>query len=201
MANTKENVSHAAYVDLESTVVPDVRTLEQHPKNGLNALHLAAKDGFIDIVSELLRRGIKVDNATKKGNTALHIASLAGQKDVIRILIQYNANVNVQSLNGFTPLYMAAQENHDASVRFLLSKGANPSLATEVSHKTVVSIVNSCAILHNIINKTACYTNIEQMELEENEIDENIQTVRATTILNELFREAERIRAHLMRMI
>ncbi|KAH8406409.1 hypothetical protein KR222_000123, partial [Zaprionus bogoriensis] len=99
--------------------------------NGLNALHLAAKDGFVDICHELLKRGIRVDSATKKGNTALHIASLAGQQAVIKQLIQYNANVNVQSLNGFTPLYMAAQENHDACCRLLLSKGANPLLATE----------------------------------------------------------------------
>ncbi|XP_046807629.1 ankyrin-3-like [Lucilia cuprina] len=113
---------------LESGQITDINTCNA---NGLNALHLAAKDGYIDIVAELLRRGIRVDNATKKGNTALHIASLAGQKEVIKLLIQYNANVNIQSLNGFTPLYMAAQENHDACVRFLLSKGANPSLATE----------------------------------------------------------------------
>uniref|UniRef100_A0A1A9UPQ5 Death domain-containing protein n=1 Tax=Glossina austeni TaxID=7395 RepID=A0A1A9UPQ5_GLOAU len=113
---------------LESGQITDINACNA---NGLNALHLAAKDGYIDIVSELLKRGIKVDNATKKGNTALHIASLAGQKDVIKLLIQYGANVNVQSLNGFTPLYMAAQENHDACVRFLLSKGSNPSLATE----------------------------------------------------------------------
>ncbi|XP_017110973.1 ankyrin-3 [Drosophila elegans] len=99
--------------------------------NGLNALHLAAKDGFVDICCELLRRGIKVDNATKKGNTALHIASLAGQQDVINQLILANANVNVQSLNGFTPLYMAAQENHDNCCRILLANGANPSLSTE----------------------------------------------------------------------
>ncbi|XP_023167866.2 ankyrin-3 isoform X2 [Drosophila hydei] len=99
--------------------------------NGLNALHLAAKDGFVDICNELLKRGIMVDSATKKGNTALHIASLAGQQQVIKQLIQYNANVNVQSLNGFTPLYMAAQENHDSCCRLLLSKGASPSLATE----------------------------------------------------------------------
>ncbi|XP_055922516.1 ankyrin-3 isoform X2 [Eupeodes corollae] len=113
---------------LESGQVTDINTCNA---NGLNALHLAAKDGYIDIVSELLRRGANVDNATKKGNTALHIASLAGQKEVIKLLIQFNANVNVQSLNGFTPLYMAAQENHDACVRYLLAKGANPSLATE----------------------------------------------------------------------
>ncbi|KAH8272484.1 hypothetical protein KR044_009475, partial [Drosophila immigrans] len=99
--------------------------------NGLNALHLAAKDGFVDICNELLKRGINVNSATKKGNTALHIASLAGQQQVIKQLIHYNANVNVQSLNGFTPLYMAAQENHDNCCRLLLGKGANPSLATE----------------------------------------------------------------------
>ena len=45
-------------------------------QNGLNALHLASKDGHIQVVQELLKRGANVDSATKKGNTALHIASL-----------------------------------------------------------------------------------------------------------------------------
>lgn len=45
-------------------------------QNGLNALHLASKDGHIEIVKELLKRGANVNSATKKGNTALHIASL-----------------------------------------------------------------------------------------------------------------------------
>jgi len=45
-------------------------------QNGLNALHLASKDGHLDIVNELLKRGANVNSATKKGNTALHIASL-----------------------------------------------------------------------------------------------------------------------------
>ncbi|KAH8309919.1 hypothetical protein KR059_009756, partial [Drosophila kikkawai] len=113
---------------LESEEVKDINSCNA---NGLNALHLAAKDGYVDICCELLRRGIKVDNATKKGNTALHIASLAGQQDVIHQLLLSDANVNVQSLNGFTPLYMAAQENHDNCCRLLLANGANPSLATE----------------------------------------------------------------------
>lgn len=45
-------------------------------QNGLNALHLASKDGHVNVVTELLKRGAVVDAATKKGNTALHIASL-----------------------------------------------------------------------------------------------------------------------------
>lgn len=34
-------------------------------QNGLNALHLAAKEGHIDLVQELLDRGAAVDSATK----------------------------------------------------------------------------------------------------------------------------------------
>ncbi|XP_041485465.1 ankyrin-2-like isoform X8 [Lytechinus variegatus] len=102
-----------------------------YDENGLNALHLSSKEGHLNIVTELLKRGADVDAATKKGNTALHIASLAGQEDIVRVLVEFNANVNVQSQNGFTPLYMAAQENHVKVVKFLLANGANQNLATE----------------------------------------------------------------------
>ncbi|XP_049287674.1 ankyrin-3-like isoform X6 [Anopheles funestus] len=140
-SNNKQNDTNTAFLRaaragdlqklieyLETGQVTDINTCNT---NGLNALHLAAKDGHYDIVHELLKRGALVDNATKKGNTALHIASLAGQKEIIQLLLQYNASVNVQSQNGFTPLYMAAQENHDECVNYLLAKGANPALATE----------------------------------------------------------------------
>lgn len=66
------------------------------PQNGLNALHLASKDGHVTVVQELLTRGAIVDAATKKGNTALHIASLAGQEEVVKLLIEHGASVNVQ---------------------------------------------------------------------------------------------------------
>lgn len=42
-------------------------------QNGLNALHLAAKDGHISVVEELLKRGATVDAATKKGNILICI--------------------------------------------------------------------------------------------------------------------------------
>ncbi|ESO09121.1 hypothetical protein HELRODRAFT_169062 [Helobdella robusta] len=67
--------------------------------NGLNALHLAAKDGYVDIVNELIRRKCVVDSKSKKGNTALHVASLAGQLEVVMLLIDHGADVNIQSQN------------------------------------------------------------------------------------------------------
>ncbi|XP_068439855.1 ankyrin-3-like isoform X2 [Clinocottus analis] len=101
-------------------------------QNGLNALHLASKEGHVEVVAELIKHGANVDAATKqKGNTALHIASLAGQTDVVKELVTHNANVNSQSQNGFTPLYMAAQENHMDVVQFLLDHGSSQSIATE----------------------------------------------------------------------
>ena len=35
-------------------------------QNGLNALHLASKEGHVHIVQDLLARGAKIDAATKK---------------------------------------------------------------------------------------------------------------------------------------
>uniref|UniRef100_A0A672U0P4 Ankyrin 1 n=1 Tax=Strigops habroptila TaxID=2489341 RepID=A0A672U0P4_STRHB len=100
-------------------------------QNGLNALHLASKEGHVKMVVELLHKEIVLETTTKKGNTALHIAALAGQQDVVRELVNYGANVNAQSQKGFTPLYMAAQENHLEVVKFLLENGANQNVATE----------------------------------------------------------------------
>ena len=63
-------------------------------QNGLNALHLSSKEGHVEVVQELLRRGAGVNFTTKKGNTALHIASLAGQKAAVDVLLESGASVN-----------------------------------------------------------------------------------------------------------
>ena len=48
-------------------------------QNGLNALHLAAKEGHVDLVQELLERGASVDSATKVG----HLCSGHGRGAII----------------------------------------------------------------------------------------------------------------------
>lgn len=71
-------------------------------QTGLTALHLAAKEGFVDIVEELISRGAHIDAPTRKGNTPLHISSLAGHLEVVRLLLDAGANVNAQSLVSLT---------------------------------------------------------------------------------------------------
>ncbi|PAA92749.1 hypothetical protein BOX15_Mlig001678g5 [Macrostomum lignano] len=112
--------------------------------NGLNALHLASKEGHTAVVRELLMRNADPDASTKKGNTALHIASLAGQLDVVKLLVEKGARVNCQSQNGFTPLYMAAQENHLDVVKFLLASGASQTLATTDGFTPLAVALQQC---------------------------------------------------------
>ncbi|XP_056019552.1 ankyrin-2-like isoform X15 [Ostrea edulis] len=135
-----------------NTSNPELDIVSSSLLNGLNALHLASKEGHIDIVQELLKRGANVEAATKKGNTALHIASLAGHLNIVKLLVDNGAKYDVQAHVGFTPLYMAAQEGHADVVKYLLSSGANQSLSTkdgftplavalQQGHERVVSVL------------------------------------------------------------
>ena len=79
-------------------------------QNGLNALHLAAKEGHVEVVQELLRRGAGVNFTTKKGNTALHIASLAGQKPAVEVLLESGASVNSKAQVHVTSMWEGGVE-------------------------------------------------------------------------------------------
>lgn len=52
---------------------PTLPTLLLLFQNGLNALHLAAKEGHMDLVQELLDRGAPVDSATKVFSASCYV--------------------------------------------------------------------------------------------------------------------------------
>ena len=46
----------------------------QHPKTGTSALHIASREGGVDLVGDLLARGAKLEGTDFNGATALHLA-------------------------------------------------------------------------------------------------------------------------------
>jgi ankyrin repeat protein len=54
---------------------------------GLTALHCAAQNGHVDIVSTLLKRGANRDLVDIWGRTALHLAAEHGNKDIIQLIL------------------------------------------------------------------------------------------------------------------
>jgi ankyrin repeat protein len=58
-------------------------------------LVVAAAQGNVERVIELLNEGVPVDVANNYGKTALMVASEIGNKDVVRVLLQEGANPNL----------------------------------------------------------------------------------------------------------
>lgn len=105
----------------------DVHTAD---KDGITPLHLAAKNGQIEMVKFLIKRGANV-NAQSAVNklTPLHCAAVRkNNKEIIEILIKKGANVNALDESKNTPLHSASAEGHNSCqevIKTLIKNGAN----------------------------------------------------------------------------
>lgn len=90
----------------------------------LQALHLASKLGYYDIVKSLL--GICNVNALDVGDyTALHHAASKGHIDIVRLILSTKrAVVDFVSKSKTTPLWLASANGHDNVVSLLIENGA-----------------------------------------------------------------------------
>ena len=110
--------------------------LETKIKDGddlLTALIIAARDGMLDIVRDLLcyeadieaHGTIKINEEIIEGCTALWVAAAKGHLDVVKLLIERNAEVDSRTSIGSTPLRVAAFFGRLDIVSFLCENGAN----------------------------------------------------------------------------
>lgn len=92
---------------------------------GATALHNAAIEGHVGIVSMLLHAGAIINARDKDGDTALHLAVFHPPKlDVVRLLIEAGADVNAEANDKSTPWAMAATAGHEHIQRLLEEHGA-----------------------------------------------------------------------------
>lgn len=96
-------------------------------------LHLAARQGDIDVVRFLVAAGANISIVAKRNYTPLVIACQYGRLEVVKFLVD-GCSADVNEKNGSRTPLMAAIAVTNASpevVDFLLSRGANPIEADE----------------------------------------------------------------------
>jgi ankyrin repeat protein len=97
-------------------------------KDGITALHLAARAGKKVIVKKLLAGGADPNIQDKHNMSPLMYAVMKNQNgdhfDVIKVLLHHEANPNLGSNKGMTSLMMAARNNDSETVKILLKHHA-----------------------------------------------------------------------------
>uniref|UniRef100_A0A3P8YEN9 CASK interacting protein 1 n=1 Tax=Esox lucius TaxID=8010 RepID=A0A3P8YEN9_ESOLU len=129
--------------------------------DGFSALHHAALNGNLELISLLLESQAAVDIRDQKGMRPLHYAAWQGKAEPMKMLLKSGSSVNGQSDEGQIPLHLSAQHGHYDVSEMLLQHQSNPcivdnagktplDLACEFGRVGVVQLLlssNMCAAL------------------------------------------------------
>uniref|UniRef100_A0A8C3AHU7 Kinase D interacting substrate 220 n=1 Tax=Cyclopterus lumpus TaxID=8103 RepID=A0A8C3AHU7_CYCLU len=109
------------------------KDVDSRSDNGQTPLMVAAEQGHLEIVQELIRRGSNVNLDDVDCWTALISAAKEGQIEVVRELLENNANLEHRDMGGWTALMWGAYKGRTEVVQLLLEKGANPNITGQYS--------------------------------------------------------------------
>ncbi|KAK2711655.1 ankyrin repeat domain-containing protein 2-like [Artemia franciscana] len=88
------------------------------------ALHVAARQGNLEICQVLVSKGATVDALDSENGTALHFAAFKGNLEICQLLLSKGATVDAIDLENWTALQIAASEGYLEFCQLLVSKGA-----------------------------------------------------------------------------
>ncbi|XP_076288512.1 transient receptor potential cation channel subfamily A member 1-like [Lasioglossum baleicum] len=136
-------------------------------KDNPNLLSIAAGNGSLKIVEDLLKYGADVNrlNSSTFGRdlTALHSAVKQHKVAVAQLLINYGANVNFKNNLGDTPIVYAIENSDTEMAKLLLTNGAdikdNPNLLCTAAGNGSLQMVEDL-LKHgadvNMLNSSIC---------------------------------------------
>ncbi|KAF8039884.1 hypothetical protein BT93_B2181 [Corymbia citriodora subsp. variegata] len=134
----------ALYVAAEYGYVDIVREMIKHydladagikARNGFDALHIAAKQGDLEILKILLEVHPELAMTVDASNTtALHTAATQGHINVVNVLLEAGSGLaTIARSNGKTALHSAARNGHLEVIKSLLDR--EPTIVTRVDKK------------------------------------------------------------------
>ncbi|KAI1278807.1 Ankyrin-1 [Halotydeus destructor] len=125
--------------DLKYLLCTGVNDINSTDKEGLTALHYAARDGNLEAVSILLEQPkLRIDCLSGESETIdlsdkrtpLHLAADYGHHEVVEILLKHGANVDALDRSDKTPLFLATSNCNFRAAMVLLSHGADVNAET-----------------------------------------------------------------------
>ncbi|KAL1323761.1 hypothetical protein HN51_034006 [Arachis hypogaea] len=125
------------YVDLVKEMIRyyDLADAGIKARNGFDALHIAAKQGDLDVLKILMEAHPELSMTVDPSNTtALHTASTQGHTEIVKFLLEAGSSLaTIARSNGKTALHSAARNGHLAVVKALLEK--EPGVVTRTDKK------------------------------------------------------------------
>ncbi len=105
----------------------DASQIDQQNEQGMTPLAVAAWNGHLELVADLLARGAQPDLKNHNGLTALFCAVDRGRVDLARLLIQNGADVLTHGYDGRSLVHMAARSGDAWVLNQAIAQGADVS--------------------------------------------------------------------------
>nr|XP_047127742.1 uncharacterized protein LOC101237623 [Hydra vulgaris] len=113
-----------AIVDEENWEETQRKYVNLRTKKKDAALHIAAREGYLDTVKALVSIGANINICSAALYTPLHLAAINGNKDMVQYLLEHNAKINVFDHQNMTPTHKACQFGRLDVIKLLIEQGA-----------------------------------------------------------------------------
>jgi ankyrin repeat protein len=100
-------------------------------KNNEQLFH-AARTGNLELLNEVLGRGVDIHTHNAMGETALHQAAYYGQLPVMDSLLNRNADIRAETGEGHQPIHAAIAGGSQEAIGLLLQRGVDLQVREDI---------------------------------------------------------------------
>lgn len=143
----------------------DPDTMDINPQNceSQTPLHLACREGHVEVVKILLKhvgdyqkRKALVNTRDKEQNTALHLSCESGVEEIVRVLISCGADLLATKLEDVCPIHIAAHYGYTGVTDVLMSAGEDLVNNVDIYNQTPLHYAashNQIDMIHFLVDR------------------------------------------------